>query len=250
MKLSIVAPVYNEQENIGKIIEELQRIKDKIKDNFQILVVNDHSCDNTVKIVEGLSLRYSNIKLIHNDGKKGLGFALRRGFKEITKGALVVVMGDFADRITDIPVMYNKIEFGWDVVCGSRYCVGGKANHHNKLKGFFSDFLGLALNKIIKLPTRDAANAFKMFTYEVLTKIMPIESGRFTTGLEVVIKAYKKGFKITEVPTVWQDRALGKSSFKIVKTMPDYLKWFLYALYIRGQKTAPFRVRLPAGRQG
>jgi len=229
MKLNIIVPACNEQENIGRVIEELERIKDKIENSFQILVVNDHSQDNTAKIVEESMLKYPNIKLINNDGEKGLGLALKRGFGEINEGVLVMVMADFADRIEDIPVMYDRIKQGWDVVCGSRYIAGGKANHHNKLKGFFSNLLGWTLNKAIQLPTRDAANAFKMFTYDVLTKVSPIESSRFTTGLELVIKAYKRGFKITEIPTVWHDRIFGQSSFKVIRIMPDYLKWLIYA---------------------
>ena len=234
MNLNIVIPVHNEEENIGKLIEEIDKIRNQIKDYCEILIVNDHSQDNTVNIVKDKMLKYANIKLIANDGRNGLGYALRRSFKEIRSGAIVIVMADFADRIDDIPIMYERIKQGWDVVCGSRYMQAGQAIHHNKIKGFFSKFLGWILHKTKKLPTRDATNSFKMFTYDTLKQIQPLKSRGFTIGLELIIKAHNKGFRITEIPTVFQDRIFGKSSFNIARTIPEYLKWSTYALIKKG----------------
>ena len=79
------------------------------------------------------------------------------------------------------------------------------------------------------IPTRDVANAFKMYRKEVIESIN-IESTGFEVSMELALKAYFNGFKVTEVPTVWREREKGKSSFKIFNLTPNYSRWYLWAV--------------------
>ena len=82
---------------------------------------------------------------------------------------------------------------------------------------------------LIKIPTCDIANAFKMYRKKVIDSI-DIESKGFEISMELPLKAYYLGFKITEVPTVWREREKGRSNFNMVNLAPNYWRWYLWAI--------------------
>jgi hypothetical protein len=82
---------------------------------------------------------------------------------------------------------------------------------------------------MLKVPTHDIANAFKMYRKKVIDSL-DLRSKGFEISMEIPLKAYYLGFKMTEVPTVWRERTKGKSSFKIASILPDYLKLYFWAV--------------------
>jgi glycosyltransferase involved in cell wall biosynthesis len=226
MKLSIIVPAHNEEENIGQVIEQ---IEDRIKFPFELIVVNDHSADKTSEIVVGLTKKFNNIILIENKLTPGFANAVKTGLVSAKTEVVVPVMGDLCDDLGTIPLMFEKVKEGFGVVCGSRYIKGGERIGGSKVKGFFSFFVGLTMFMFTGIPTRDVANAFKMYRKEVIDSIN-IESTGFEISMELALKAYFKGFKITEVPTVWREREKGKSSFKMFNLTPNYSRWYLWAI--------------------
>jgi hypothetical protein len=86
------------------------------------------------------------------------------------------------------------------------------------------------LHYLSGLPTRDVTNSFKLYSKEVLDSITIESKGGFEIGMEIVVKAWAAGFRVTEVPTVWRDRALGDSRFQLVSWTPHYLAWYFYCL--------------------
>ena len=154
-------------------------------------------------------------------------------------------MADLADDINDIPRMQEKIKEGYALVSASRYIPGGSGKHKNGLKHFLSRLLGKILQVLVGLPTNDATNAYKMYRANLLDEIGILKSDNYTTGLELTVKAHVLGFRIAEIPTVWKDRAEGKSHFRILQVAPEYIRWFLWAL--RARMTSRGRPRnLPA----
>lgn len=226
MKLSIVVPAYNEEENIGQVIEQ---IEERIKLPFDLIVVNDHSADKTVEIVTSLAKKFNNIILIENKLAPGFANAVRAGLLSVKTEVVVPVMGDLCDDLSTIPLMFEKIKEGFDVACGARYVKGGARIGGSKVKGFFSFFVGKTISMFTGIPTCDVANAFKMYRREAVQGIN-IESTGFEISMELALKAYFKGFKVTEVPTVWREREKGKSSFKMFNLTPNYSRWYLWAL--------------------
>jgi len=229
VKLSIAIPAHNEEENIAQVIEQ---VEDKIKFLFDLVVVNDHSTDKTAEIVAGLAKKFTNIILIENKLEPGFANAIKTGLTSAKTDVVVPVMGDLCDDLETIPVMFEKIIKGFDVVCGSRYIKGGRRIGGSKVKGFFSFFVGRTMSMFTGIPTRDVANAFKMYRKEVVDSIN-IESTGFEISMEMALKAYFKGFKVTEVPTVWKEREKGKSTFKMLNLTPNYSRWYLWALKTR-----------------
>ena len=139
------------------------------------------------------------------------------------------MMADLCDDPETIPLMLEKINKGYDIVCGSRYMKSGEKIGENAMKDFFSRAVGWLGHSIIGIQTSDITNAFKMYKTEIFKKIR-IESRDFSISMEIPLKAYFKGYKITEVPTKWTARKAGKSKFNVSRTAPSYLKLFFWAL--------------------
>ncbi|MBI5684865.1 MAG: glycosyltransferase [Verrucomicrobia bacterium] len=229
MELTIVIPAYNEE---AVIEETLRDIEKRLPIPHQIIVVNDHSRDDTAGIVERLATEFPHIRLIHNTGERGICRTLQTGWHAATTPVVVTMMADLCDDPATVPAMLEKIEAGFDVCCGSRYMPGGRKIGGPALQSWFSRFVGWSLAKYVGLPTCDASNAFKMYRREVLTH-MTIEDAGFASSLEIIVKAFLKNYKICEVPTTWRTRTKGKSSFKIFKVARNYLRWYVWALLFR-----------------
>jgi len=229
MRISIVVPAHNEQENIA---ETINKIEDCQGIEHELIVVNDHSSDATPRIVSDLIARYPNLRLVHNTAEAGFANAVRAGLAQIKTGAVVTVMADLCDDLNILKDMLEKIQSGYDVVGGCRYIKGGARLGGSRLKGFLSSLGGRTINFLVGIPTHDIANAFKMYRKEVIDSI-DIKSMGFEISMEIPLKAYYAGFKITEVPTVWRERTRGKSNFKILKLLPSYLKLYVWAIYKR-----------------
>jgi hypothetical protein len=103
---------------------------------------------------------------------------------------------------------------------------GGKQHGGPFLKGLFARIAGVSLHWLTRIPTHDVSNSFKMYRKTMLDDI-PVESnGGFEIGMEIVVKAYTAGYKITEIPSEWYDRTTGKSNFKLWTWLPHYLHWY------------------------
>jgi dolichol-phosphate mannosyltransferase len=224
VKLSVIIPAHNEEENIAKVIA---KVKDSIAVPFELIIVNDHSQDSTAALVSGLAGSNPNIRLVENKRDKGFANALKTGC-ECASGDLVMpVMGDLSDDLSVVAKMLERISQGYDIVCGCRYMKGGGRIGGSKIKGLFSSFAGRSLHVLIGIPTRDIANAFKMYKKKVIESIR-IEANGFEISMEIPLKAYLAGFKITDVPTVWREREKGKSSFKMFELCPRYFRLYLW----------------------
>ena len=231
--INIIVPAYNEELNIRETLRTIHEIQSRVHLPHKLIVVNDNSTDRTREIVQNLQKKYDNLILINRRGNHGLGRCLNRAYEEVEKGVVVAVMADLADDVGDIPRMLDKIKEGYDLVSASRYIPGGRGKHQSGIKHFLSRLLGKALQIMIGLPTNDATNAYKMYRFEILDDIGILKSDNYTTGLELTVKAYLKGYKIAEIPTVWRDRSRGSSHFKILKVAPEYIRWFVWALWQR-----------------
>ena len=228
MKLSVIIPAHNEEDCIVNLINKIMDIG--INAPHELIVVDDHSTDATAKLVKELSARHENIKLVENIQEPGFANALKTGFSAATSEAVLPVMADLCDDLSTVEKMLVKINDGYDVVCGSRYMKGGFRIGGSKLKAFLSCWGGKTLCYLLRLPTHDIANAFKMYRREVIDNIT-IDSKGFEISMEIPLKAYYSGFKITEVPTTWRERTKGKSNFRIFNLLPAYIKLYLWAIF-------------------
>lgn len=229
MRLAIIVPAHNEQENI---VDAINKIESFLDIPHELIVVNDHSTDATAGLVQRASRQYSNIRLVENLNERGFANAIKTGFANNKADVVALVMADLCDDLHTLKEMFKKINEGDDVVCGARYIKGGARIGGSKIKGFFSCFVGWSLHYLLGIPGHDIANAFKMYRKNVLDNI-DIESKGFEISMEIPLKAYYSGFKISEVPTAWRERTKGKSNFRMFKLLPSYLKLYIWAIVKR-----------------
>jgi glycosyltransferase involved in cell wall biosynthesis len=225
LKLSIVCPVYNEGANIGRLLERLER---EIAIPFELVVVYDNDEDDTLPALHALSPPFP-VRRVRNRFGRGALNALKTGFREAQCEATLVVMADLSDDLSVVPRMYELIQQGNDVVCGSRYMKGGRQIGGPFFKGVLSRTAGLTLHWLAGVPTRDVTNSFKMYRTAFLRNVHFESTGGFEIGMEAVVKAHLSGRRIAEVPSVWTDRVAGRSRFRLLKWLPNYLRWYCYA---------------------
>ena len=226
--LDIVVPVYNEGQSILRLFEEIEK---EIHNPKRVMIIYDFPEDITVEVVEKNKDKYSfEIQLVLNTIGRGALNAIKMGMQSAHNEMVLVMMADSSDRLDVVDYMCEKMEEGYDLVCGSRYMKGGSQNGGPVLKGLFSRIAGLTLHFLTKVPTHDCTNSFKLYRRSMLENI-PIEStGGFEIGLEIVVKAYAMGYRITEVPSQWFDREDGESNFHMWRWLPKYLHWYFYCI--------------------
>jgi dolichol-phosphate mannosyltransferase len=217
-KVLVIIPTYNELENIRKIIPAILNQGD----NIDILVVDDNSPDNTGKYVEEKSRVEPRVKLIKRPGKMGLGTAYITGFKYAIDHNYDIVFemdADFSHNPNDIPAFLEAIKDA-DLVLGSRYINGVRVLNWPMRRLMLSYYASVYTRTITGLPVQDTTGGFKCFRIEVLKAIDldKIKSNGYSFQIEMTYKAYKKNFRIKEIPIVFTEREKGRSkmSKKIV----------------------------------
>jgi dolichol-phosphate mannosyltransferase len=227
MLLSVVIPVRNEADNIRPTLEALAQA---ISVRAEILIVYDDESDSTLPVVKSMvappSVEYRPVR---NTLGRGPANALRAGFAAARGEALAVMMADRSDDLRALGPMIDRFAQGYDLVCGSRYMAGGEQIGGPWLKGKLSRIAGLSLN-FFGLPTHDPTNSFKLYRTGRLRELSLESGGGFEINMEIVAKALRAGWRITEVPSRWIDRVAGRSNFKLFRWLPRYLRWYARAL--------------------
>jgi dolichol-phosphate mannosyltransferase len=222
--IDIILPAYHEQDNIEKVINGINQF---VKTPFLITVVIQDKNDPTVLVLKKIQKKNKAVQITYTEDGIGMLKALRHGIKATRKEIIVIMMSDLSDNPKDIDKMVKKINMGYDLVCASRYIKRGKRVGGPKLKGFLSNFACISLRLLTKIPTSDSTNAFKCFKRTLINSIKIQSKEGFELPLEITVKAFAKGFKISEVPTIWRDRKKGSSKFNTIKNLKYYLRWYM-----------------------
>jgi len=215
----VIIPTYDEMDNIPKLIPQ---VLDK-DERVDLLVVDDNSPDGTGSYVEELSKSNSRIHVLRRPKKNGLGTAYCDGFKyALSKNYSFVfeMDADFSHDPKEIPNFLKAIEDA-DLVLGSRYISGVNVINWPMRRLLLSYFANYYSRLVTGLKIADATGGFKCFRREVLQAIDldKIKSNGYAFQIEMSFKAYKKGFRIKEIPIIFHDRTAGhsKMSKKIVR---------------------------------
>ena len=240
--LSLIVPVYNEAENFPSLVREIER---HVPPPFTLHSVYDFDADTTLPVARQLASTRPWLRLVKNEGK-GVAGAIRTGFRVVGSGPALVVMADLSDDLAGVPRMLDLYRAGARVVCPSRYCPGGRQLGGPWLKKTLSRLAGVCLNVLVRFPTRDATNNFRLYDAALVNQLGIESSGGFELALELTAKAYRHGVPIAEVPTTWRDRVAGESRFNFRKWLPKYAYWFGYALRASAERRLGLNPQLPA----
>ena len=225
-ELDIVIPVFNENETIVKTIEN---ISSSVKCNYRILICYDYEEDPTLKIIQENFPKNPKIIFVKNFSK-GFNNALVSGFKNSEAEASLVFMADDHSNHNMINLCFEKFKEGYQVVCPSRFIKGGKMIGNPLLKGSLTRMASFFLFNFTTFPIKDSTNSFRLFSKELIDKVIIESSKGFTLSLELTAKAHRLGYKITEIPTTWIERDKGKSRFKLFSFVLPYTKWLFYII--------------------
>ena len=243
-ELSVVLPVYNEDENIITTIESLNQV---IPVSHEIICVYDFDEDTTIPVLGDLMTKFPQLQMIKNEVARGPSGAIRAGIQQSSAPRVLVVMADACDDFSQIPHLFSIGKEKDGVVCPSRYCKGGKQLLDPSLKVWLPQTAGFLLKLLTGIPTYDPTNSFKLYSAKIFDEIELQSTVSFSVTLEIVSKAYLLGYQIIEVPTTWKDRTKGVSNFKLLHSIPAYLKWFLLCIFKRFFKKTPTRQLFPSG---
>ncbi len=235
MKPLVIIPTYNEKENV----EELLRQIFALEAGIEILIVDDNSPDGTGALADRMAAADPRVHVLHREGKMGLGSAYRAGFQYALQRDYDVVFemdADFSHSPESIPVFLKEIETA-DLVLGSRYLHGVTVVNWPLTRLILSYSANMYSRIITGMPIKDATGGFKCFRREVLEAIdwSRVKSDGYGFQIEINFKAYRKGFRIKEIPILFVDRMAGESkmSRKIVWEAA-YMVWRLRLLDLLG----------------
>lgn len=223
----VIIPTYNEKENIAKVLEIVFGLD---VEGVSVLVVDDNSPDNTAELVKKIMSGNPRLHLLERPGKMGLGTAYITGFKYAIENKFDYVMEMDADLSHDpreIPNFIAAMDSA-DLVIGSRYMGGVNVINWPLRRLILSTMASKYTRMITRMPLNDCTAGFKCFRREVLEAI-PLEKVRsngYSFQIEMNFKAWKRGFRIKEIPIVFTDRTEGQSkmSRKIV-VEASYMVW-------------------------
>lgn len=214
MEKLVIIPTYNEKENIAKILQAVFGLNE----GFHILVIDDGSPDGTAQIVKDMQSQYPGQLFIEErTGKLGLGTAYIHGFKWAIAHDYQFIFeidADFSHNPADLPRLYNACKNeGADLAVGSRYVKGGGVVNWPANRIFLSKGGSLYTRIITWMPVKDPTAGFVCYKKEVL-ETMNLDAIAFVGyafQIEMKFATWKLGFRIKEVPIIFQDRTLGTS---------------------------------------
>lgn len=245
-ELDIVIPVYNEAENIVPVLESLRR---SVRTPFRVLICYDRDDDNTLPAVRAYDNGASfEVAFVKNTGRGALG-AVLSGFAASRAPAVLVFPADDDYNAPRIDVMMESFRRGNEIVVGSRFIPGGYMRNCPPIKGAIVRWSARVLHFIARLPTRDPSNGLRLFSRRVLDQIEIESTSGFAYSIELLVKAHRLGWPISEVAIGWEERKAGRSRFAVFRWLPQYWVWFRYAFATtflrRSPQTVPLRVRGP-----
>ncbi len=212
MKKLVIIPTYNEKENIESIIKAVF----DIGQDFHILVVDDSSPDGTADIVKKLQSQFPHfLHLSIRKVKDGLGKAYIHGFYWALQNGFDYIFemdADFSHNPNDLPKLFDACQDA-DLSIGSRYSQGVNVVNWPMGRVLLSYFASKYVRFILGIPVHDTTAGFVCFKKETLQGIglEKIKLKGYGFQVEMKYRAFKKGFKIKEVPIIFTNRVKGQS---------------------------------------
>ena len=214
--LSLFFPAYNEEANAEKTILKAKNVLEKIAKNWEILVINDGSKDDTKEVVTKLVKIDSRIKLINHEMNRGYGAAFKSGLYNAKYNWISFTDIDGQFDFSEINKFIEKQqETNADLIIGYY-----KKRRVSKFKIITSKMWELVVILLFGLHVKDIDCGFKLISKKVVDRIPKLESerGAFISS-EFLIKAKKAGFKIVEIPVTHYPRTLGKGTGRDIKVI-------------------------------
>jgi len=226
--ISVVIPVYNEEESVELLESRTREVLEKLGKTFEIVFVDDGSKDRTFALLEKNHQLHPTTKIVKFRGNYGQSAAMAAGF-EAAKGDVVIAMdGDLQNDPKDIPRMLEKLDEGYDVVAGWR------KNRRDKLimRKIPSKIANKIICSVTKVQLHDTGCSLKVFRKEIIKKVKLYgELHRFIPALAKI-----EGARITEMAVTHHERQFGVSKYNISRTFRVIMDLTTLNLFIKHLK--------------
>ncbi len=198
---SVIIPVYNEEKVISGTIDEVFKFFSSVKKEFEIIIADDGSVDNTVGIVSSKLKQYGCLKLVTNSVNMGRGAALNNALRQAKGKVLVYIDADLAIDLELFPKLVAAIEdSGVDIAVGSKHLRGSVVDYP-KLRRLLSRGYSFLARLLLGSTVRDYQCGFKAFKREAILNIIPyVKAQKWSWDTEVLVKAQWLGYSVNELP--------------------------------------------------
>jgi len=212
MRALVILPSYNEAENVLLLSADILS-RDPALD---VVVVDDNSPDGTADLVTSAMADEPRLHLVKRSGKLGLGSAYQAGFQYGLAGhydLLITMDCDYSHHPKHLPQFLESIARGNDMVIGSRYVPGGGISNWPLRRRLLSRFANFYTRLLLRVPVHDCTAGYRCYTREVLETVDPskVRSSGYAFLEDMVMRVHRAGFRIHEVPIIFEDRTRGAS---------------------------------------
>lgn len=240
MRTLVIIPTYNEMENISSVLSRVLSIRNDI----DILVIDDNSADGTGEYVRELSRKERRVKLHTRPAKLGLGTAYIEGFRYAVREEYDYIFemdADLSHNPDDIPRFLETIKNA-DLVVGSRYSDGVSVVNWPISRLLLSYFANMYARIVTGVPVRDMTSGYKCYRRKVVEMLLKekIVSDGYSFQIETVFWAYRNNFKVKELQVIFIDRVEGSS--KMSKRIVWEAFWVVWRLRLMGIKRRARRI--------
>lgn len=237
--LEIVIPIYNEGENVIKLLRQFESL---IKNEFRVLLCYDDDDDNIFDYKNDIKKFKFEVLLVKNPDK-GPCAAIKKGLNYGNSDCVIVYPADDFLNTNIIDKMYFSFKEGNDIVVASRFIKGGSMVGCPLLKSVLVRVASSTLYFFSSIPVKDASNGFRLFSRKLLDTVDIESTVGFAYSLELLAKCNRLKLKIYQIPAKWEERSEGSSRFKILKWLPQYLRWYFYGLGTTWLRKSPQDVK-------
>jgi len=203
--LSIVIPAFNEQERIGKTLDEIAGYLRKKNFTAEIIVVSDGSRDRTAEVVRARAAQVPGLALVELPENRGKGFAVRTGIEKARGRRILFSDADHSTPIDEFDRFRPLLEAGTSVVIGSRALPDSRIEiHQNRVRETMGKSFNLLVQSLVISGLADTQCGFKAFEREAIRRIISLQRvERFGFDVEILYLAEKFGYSIREIPVRW-----------------------------------------------
>ena len=206
----VVMPTYNERENIERAVTGVRHL------GHDVLIVDDNSPDGTGKLADTIAAEDDGVRVLHRNGKLGIGSAYIAGFKiGLAEGSSLFVEmdADGSHRAQDLDAIVAAARGCGGLAIGSRYIRGGQISGWPAHRLLLSSGANVYCRTLLGLRVRDCTSGFRCYTRGLLSKLEldEVVSQGYSFQIEMVYRTLQLGFSVVEVPIRFEDRTVGSS---------------------------------------
>ncbi len=226
--LTVFFPCYNEEANVQLMVEQFQRVLPKVAKKYEILVINDGSCDQTEAVAQQLRKRNAHIRVVNHPRNLGYGASLRTGFRKAKYDWIFFTDGDMQFDVSQLLqfIPYTKTH---DVIIGYR-----KRRAEGNMRALNAHLFKIYIDLLFRLDVKDIDCAFKLLKREVIQVLSLQSTGAFTSA-EFLYRLKKLGYRFRQLPVDHYPRQFGTPTGNhpkvVIKAGVEALKVYLHTKF-------------------